>query len=239
MSTHRARLGQIERDRVIPLIESLLGENWSGALRLRSGRRIGVAWLVNGQIAHALSIEGTVRIEGPPALEELADWTEGTYLLEPGSLPPARSIRESSLELLARIRSTPHSKEMPRAAEVETPAGPELEEVLRHLRQRVPEIQSLTVSAGGLVEMTTERDQETREWLNRQLKTFLGNAGDQPETLYVRQGEHTLLIVKTGQFATVLSAQSQTAPEALFWAGAEAGRQMTLLGDVRDSQGDE
>lgn len=230
MGSSQTRLGSIDGQGVTFLIESLFRGGWSGALRLRHARQIGSVWMVGGEAVHAVWLEGKCRLEGIPALERLTRWSEGTYLLDEGALPPERSVREDTGELLTRFR-------VAESAPYRRPAGSEaaatdlaLETLLSTLRERVPGLESLSISSGDALEATTERDAQTRERLNRHWRALRDESGEQTETLYIRQGDRTLLVVKTGSVAAILSAQPHTSPEALLWAGMEAGRKIRSLG---------
>jgi hypothetical protein len=80
---------------------------------------------------------------------------------------------------------------------------------------------------GPVFEATTALNEDEISWMDRQLKSFFAKAQQVPDALYVQDAEHSLLILKRDGLSTVLSARIGTAPEALFWAGSEAQRQVT------------
>jgi hypothetical protein len=99
-------------------------------------------------------------------------------------------------------------------------------QVFDGLRQRVPGLESLSLMRGPICEATTSHDATEMDWMDRQLRSFFAKDHQEPDTLFVEEGGHSLLVIKQGSVATVLSARTGTAPEALFWAGAEAQRRV-------------
>ena len=229
MGMLRSRLGSIAESGAIGVVEALFRDGWSGALRLRRARQIGNVWMIGGDIVHALWMEGKNKVEGVRAFEKLMTWSEGTYLLDEGALPPERSVREDTGMLLQRMISSEARAIGETAARASAASRIDLEALLSNLRERVPGIESLSVSSGDALAATTEHDTKTREWLHQQWKAFRDESGDQTETLLLRQGNRTLLVVKSGSLAAILSAQPHTTPEALLWAGADAGRRIQSL----------
>jgi len=225
-------VGLLSERGVLPLLRSASRGEWSGAMRLRSGRSAAAVWLVKGQVVHALIKDGVLQEDGLPALEQIVNWHDGNYLLEPDALPPARSIRLEMPVVLQMVsqRSASQPVDDPEKTAVHEEAASELEGVLGRLRERVPGLESLSVSRGTLLAATTVRDEAERHWLSHQLETYLNENAECLEKLYVQQDNHTLLILRRGRMATVLSARNETAPEALFWAGEEVHRQMLLRG---------
>jgi hypothetical protein len=231
MGKKQTTLGHLDSRGLFPVLQAIYHGSWSGALRLKADGRNAVLWLIKGQVAHALWIKGKERIEGIEALEKAAAWREGTFLLDYGVLPPARTIRLAMSEILAMLRAGCDTTEAPPQGEEE--GAEELVSVLATLRERVPGLESLSVLNGTLVEATTAHELRERGWLSEQLKAYCDDDAIKPEKLFLQQGEHSLLILKRGQFAAVLSARTGTAPEALFWAGEEA-RKRVLVSDVTE-----
>lgn len=229
MGILQTRMGSIANGGISAIVKKLHGDLWSGALRLRDGRQFGNIWMVGGEIVHAALKNGTKTMEGGAALERLASWQEGTYLLDDHALPPERSIREETGELLRGVFISATHVNEETAVRERAASRMDLETLLSDLRVRVPGIESLSVSSGEALAATTEHDTKTREWLHRQWRVFREETGDQTETLLLRQGERILLVAKCGSMATILSAHPNTTPEALLWAGAEAGRKIKAL----------
>lgn len=232
MGKERAIMGHLDSG-LRPLIEKANREDWSGVVRLRSGRRVGAAWLVKGQLAHVLVAENGVQTEGVPALQEVASWHGGTYFLESDLLPPARSIRMSMDEVIAVISRS--AEDGPFHSSSNLSRDETLDGILESLRRRVPGLESLSLSRGDTVEATTAADSDEREWVSGQLRQFFRNDAHLPERLFMQQGDHALVIVQNGRFTAVLSARGGTTPEALLWAGEEAQRR--VLNDLQ--QGNE
>src|SRR3989339_763242 len=92
--------------------------------------------------------------------------------------------------------------------------GRTLLHVFDGLRERVPGLESLSLMRGTICEATTSHDANEMDWMDRQLKSFFAKDHEEPDTLFVQEGEHELLILKHGSLATVLSARTGTAPEA-------------------------
>lgn len=148
-------------------------------------------------------------------------------MLETDVLLPERTIRMSTEQLLANVREQAHRQrehfgESQRSAVV----GRTLLQVFDGLRERVPGLESLSLMRGPVCEATTAHDASEMDWMDRQLKAFFAKDHEEPDTLFVQEGGHSLLILKQGSLATVLSARTGTTPEALFWAGAEAQRRV-------------
>ncbi|HEY3296258.1 MAG TPA: DUF4388 domain-containing protein [bacterium] len=229
MGKKETTLGNLDERGVLPVIRAIFHDEWGGVLRVRTAGRNCSLWFVKGQIAHALLTEGKQRVDGVAALEKVALWTKGTFMLDAGELPPARSIRLAMDDILSFL-------EHEAGAVTEAAAEPKLdhlESVLESLRERVPGLESLSVMNGALVEATTALDLKERGWLSEQLRSYCGEDSVKPEKLFLQQGDHTLLILKRGQLATVLSARTGTAPEALFWAGEEA-RKRVMTEETKD-----
>ena len=227
MADSRIIVRKIDERGVLPLLELALNEEWTGAMRLQRKPLMGTLWIVKGQIAHAM-LQGTASLEGPEAFEALAGWQEGECILESEVLPPERTIRVVTQRLLADLREhtrnqTAHFGDNNRTVIV----GRTLVQVFDGLRERVPGLESLTLMRGPVCEATTSHDAAEMDWMDRQLKSFFAKDHQEPDTLFVQEGEHSLLILKQGGMATVLSAKTGTAPEALFWAGAEAQRRVS------------
>ncbi|MDD5087243.1 MAG: DUF4388 domain-containing protein [bacterium] len=234
MGVMKSRMGTLGAGGVIRIVEPLCREGWSGALRLRHARRTGSIWMVGGEIVHALWIEGGRKAEGRRAFERLMTWSEGTYLLDDEALPPERSVREDMATLLRDKLSEAAAERGEAITQAPAERPMDLEALLTHLRDRVPGIESVSVSSGDDLAASTEHDATRREWLHRQWQAFRDETDDQTETLLLRQGNRTVLVVRHGSLAAILSAQPQTTPEALLWAGAEAGRQIKFL-DYREN----
>lgn len=228
MGRKRAILGTIGDQGVQPVLAELCGQKWTGVLRLRKESRIGAIWLVNGSIVHALLIAGKLRTEGPTALRAAATWNGASVMHEAGALPPARTIREPMDILLSAMRAEAPAGTQP-AAGAERIPDTELEDVLETLRARVPGLESLSVTRGAAMEATTTRDLAELQRLDATLQEHYGAEGYEPETMYVQQGGHSILILRSGSLAAILSARTGTAPEALFWAGGEARRRMLSI----------
>jgi hypothetical protein len=224
MGNERAIMGHLDHG-LLPLIETAYRERWSGVIRLRNGRRMGAAWLVKGHAVHAVTVENGSQTEGVAALEAIAIWFGGTYFLEASALPPERTIRldmEDVLENLRQVTEAGRKKQI-----LAPPLNEEtLNSVLKTLRQRVPGLESLSLSQGATVEATTAADQAEREWVSDQLRQYYRDDARLPERLLMQHGDHALLIVQKGRFATVLSARGGTTPEALLWAGEEVQKRV-------------
>jgi len=232
MGKKQATLGTLDGRGIVPVMWAILRDGWSGVLRVRAAGRNASVWFVKGQVAHALLRDGKNRIEGLEALENTALWIEGTFMLDAGELPPARTIRLKMEDILASLK---HAADEPvEQTESQTDRmATQLTSVLDSLRERVPGLESLSVLNGALVEATTAHDLKERGWLNDQLRSYCDDDTVQPEKFFMQQGDHSLLILKRGQLATVLSARTGTAPEAMFWAGEEA-RKRVLTVDQQD-----
>ena len=223
MGKSQATLGNLDERGILPVVRTIYGDGWGGVLRVRTTGKSASLWFVKGQIAHAVIVEGRNRTEGLAALEEVALWRQGTYLLEDGELPPARTIRLAMDEIMASLEQMTGRTE----DATETARGTdELEHVLETLRERVPGLESLSVLHGTMVQATTAQDLKERGWLDEQLRSYCDDDAVKPEKLFLQHGDHSLLILKRGQLATVLSARTGTAPEALFWAGEEARKRV-------------
>lgn len=234
MGKERASMGHLDRRGVLPLVESAYRDTWDGVIRLRSGRRVGVLWMVKGHAVHAIKLEDGVQDEGVSALESIAVWNEGTYYLDTGALPPARTIRLETEDVMARLRRAAGSEfaePVPREGANESQA--DLNDVLQTLRKRVPGLESLSLSRGAMLETTTAADMAEREWIHDHVQQYCADHAAVPEKLFVQHGEHLLLIIKKGRIAAVLSARGHTTPEALFWAGEEARK--TVLDFTNDA----
>lgn len=227
MGKKRAIMGNIGGMGMLPVLTAMHQKNWTGVLRLRQSQRIGAIWLTNGSVVHALLLDGKARTEGPAAFRVMAAWSTGTFLRETGLLPPARSIRESMESLLALVRAHVTETEAPAPAAYENAAAG-LSSVLESLRARVPGLESISVTRGARVEATTVQNAAERTRLDHALQEHFIENRQEPETLYLQQGGHSILIVRSGGLAAVLAARTGTTPEALFWAGEEAQRQMQL-----------
>jgi hypothetical protein len=226
MGKERADMGRLDRRALLPVIEAAFHRAWNGVIRLRNGHRIGAVWMVKGHVVHAIMLQDGARTEGPAALESISTWSEGTYFLDPGALPPARTIRLDAQEMLKTLRRLTDS-ETPSIADAGVTASlPALNEMLETLRARVPGLESLSVSRGATVEASTAADAAETEWLNGQLRRYCSDILSSPERLLLQDGDHTLLIVKKGQMAAVLSARGTTTLEALLWAGEEAQKEV-------------
>lgn len=219
-------MGRLDRRGLLPLVESAHHHEWSGVIRLRNERMVGAVWMVKGHVLHAVKLQDGVQSEGPSALESISAWREGTYFLDANTLPPARTIRFGMEDVLAALRRSARTepRESARAAATTSPRG--LGEVLQILRERVPGLESLSLSRGLTVEATTAADATEREWLNGQIRRYCDDDQSTAGRLFVQDGDHALLIVKKGRLAAVLSARGATAPEALLWAGEEAQKKV-------------
>jgi hypothetical protein len=226
MTELRMISGKLDERGVLPLLEMALTEEWSGALRLKRGRLAGALWIVKGNVAHA-TLTGSVTLTGAEAFEAQCAWQEGEYVLEAGVLPPERTIRTASDQLIAEMRKhAEQNREEFADSQHSAVVGRKLLHVFDGLRERVPGLESLSLMRGPICEATTSKNATEIDWMDRQLKSFFAKDHEEPDTLFVQEGTHSLLILKRGMTATVLSARTGTAPEALFWAGAEAQRQV-------------
>jgi hypothetical protein len=217
-------MGTLEAQGVYPLLRSAFQQEWGGALRLRGPNGAGALWLVKGQVAHAALHAGEHRAEGPEALTAILAWREGTYFIENDALPPARTIRQPMDEILDIPPAAEEVEGATRAVLTDAP----LASLLETLRERVPGLESLSVTKGRTLEATTTCDEGERDWLDGQLRRYFAEDRLEPERLFVQQGNHTLLILSRGTQTAVLSAGAGTAPEALFWAGEEARKHMLM-----------
>jgi hypothetical protein len=214
-------------DGLLPLLRNAYQSGWSGAVRTRREGQIGAIWLVKGQVVHCLSIAGPIRIEGIAALEDMVTWPTVTILLDAPALPPARSIRQPMTELLDTLTrlATAQSEESAKRGHEERNEL-DLDSLFKTLRQRVPELEAISVANGKALERTTLSNAEEKRWLTLQLQTHFFDRQEDPDRLYLQQGDHALLIMKRGALSAVLMARNEAAPEALFWAGEEAHRHM-------------
>jgi len=220
-------MGRLDRRGLLPLLESAHHHEWSGVIRLRNGRMVGAVWMVKGQLVHAVMLQDGAQIEDASALESISTWREGTYFLDPSALPPARTIRLGMADVLSALRRSAEGERRESA-----PSARGLSDVLQTLRERVPGLESLSLSRGASLEATTAADAAEREWVNGQIRRYCDEDVSMPERLLVQDGDHVLLIVKKGPLAAVLSADGATAPEALFWAGEVAQKKMLDPSDV-------
>jgi len=226
MGKERADMGRLDRRGSLPLVESAHHHEWSGVIRLRNGRMVGAVWMVKGHLVHAVMLQDGAQIEGVSALESISAWREGTYFLDPNALPPARTIRLGMADVLSALRRSAGTepRESARVEAIASRRG--LSDLLQTLRERVPGLESLSLSRGITVEATTTADAAEREWVNGQIRRYCDEDESMPERLFVQDGDHALLIVKKGRLAAVLSARGATAPEALLWAGEEAQKEV-------------
>lgn len=215
-------MGRLDRRGLLPLVESAHRSEWSGVIRLRHGRAVGAVWTVKGHVVHALRLEDGVKTEGVSALESLATWREGTYFLEVNVLPPARTVRLGIEVILASLWRLSGGERAKHVSSKSDASRRVLSAVLQNLRERVPGLESLSLSRGSAVEATTASDTTEREWLNGQVRRYCDDGGTAAGRLLLQDGDHALLIVKKGCLAAVLFARGATTPEALWWAGEEA-----------------
>jgi hypothetical protein len=170
---------------------------------------------------------GIASLTGPEALDAICGWYEAEYVLDSEPLPPERTIRVGTDRLLSDIRAQARShREQFAESQRSAVVGRTLLQVFDGLRERVPGLESISLLRGQVREATTSRDASEMDWMDRQLKSFFAKDHEEPDTLFVQEGLHTLLILNREGVSTVLSARSGTAPEALFWAGAEAQRRV-------------
>lgn len=237
MNEPRTIIGKLDERGVLPLLEMAHDQEWGGVLRVTRKRVTGAVWTVKGQIAHAL-LSGTATLTGPEALEAISSWNDGEYALEADVLPPERTIRVSTALLLNDMQMhAQQEREQFGESQRTAVVGRTLLQVFDGLRERVPGLESLSLLRGPVREATTSHDPAEMDWMDRQLKSFFAKDHQEPDTLFVQEGEHTLLILKQGGLATVLSARAGTAPEALFWAGAEAQRRVLQSPETLLSEG--
>ena len=226
MGEDRMIVGKVDDRGVLPLIEMALAEEWSGGMQLKRNHLTGTIWTVKGQIVHA-DLRGKATLDGLEAFEAVSVWREGEYILKAGFLPPARSIRIPTERLLSSLRELlANQQEQFGEGQRSAVVGRTLLHVFDGLRERVPGLESLSLVRGTICEATTSRNIDEMDWMDRQLKSFFAKDHDEPDTLFVQEGDHALLILKSGSVSTVLSARTGTAPEALFWAGTEAQRRV-------------
>jgi hypothetical protein len=226
MNKKRTIMGKLNAQGLLPVLRSAHKQNWEGALRLRKGAENGTIWFVKGQIVHCLHILKQQQLDGMDAYRSLLTWTEGAFLLESSVLPPDRTIRQSMPELIKLAEEMNVSNGDVRI-EGEAELLNNLEGVLGTLRTRVPGLESLSVLNGDTIKATTVCQSTEREWLDNQLHAYFLSGRNNPARLFFEQDEHALLVIRNGFKAMVLAAKSGTAPEALFWAGEEANKQMT------------
>jgi hypothetical protein len=218
MGKERADMGRLDRRGLLPLLESA---------HHHDGRMVGAVWMVKGQLVHAVMLQDGAQIEDASALQSISTWREGTYFLDPNALPPARTIRLRMGDVLSALRRSAGTEGR---ETVPLPQG--LRDVLQTLRERVPGLESLSLSRGANVEATTAAGAAEREWVNSQIRRYCDENASGPEKLFVQDGDHALLIVTKGALTAVLSADGATAPEALFWAGEVAQNEIQDLSDV-------
>ena len=226
MGENRTIVGKLDDRGMLPLLDMALAEEWGGSMQVKRGLLTGTIWTVSGQVVHA-ELKGVGTLDELEAFEAVSSWRDGEYILESGALPPARSIRIATERLLATLRDSLASQQVQfgegqRSAVV----GRTLLQVFDGLRERVPGLESVSVVRGTICEATSSQDTEELDWMDGQLKSFFAKDHEEPDTLFVQEGAHTLLILKQGSLATVLSARTGTSPEALFWAGSEAQRRV-------------
>jgi hypothetical protein len=226
MGEPRTIVGRLDERGILPILELALAERWTGELRLKQAKLSASLWIVTGEIVHAL-VRGTTVLDGVGAFGAISVWQDGAYTLVSGALPPERSVRIPAEHLLMSLRQQAVNHREPfgesqRSAVV----GRALLHVFDGLRERVPGLESLSLMRGPIFEATTSQNAAEMDWMDRQLQSFFAKDHQEPDTLYVQEGGHALLVLKHGPLATVLSARIGTAPEALFWAGAEAQRRV-------------
>jgi hypothetical protein len=169
---------------------------------------------------------------GFEAFDLMAAWRMGEYILHTGMLPPERSVRIPTEQLLRPLRASAEQRPLANERQRSAVVGKALLQVFDGLRERVPGLESLSLMRGPIFEATTSRNADEMNWMDRQLKSFFAKRADEPDTLYVQEGGHTLLLLKRGTVSTVLSARQGTAPEALFWAGTEAQKRVLESADT-------
>ena len=226
MAESRTIVGTLDERGVLPILELALAEHWTGELRLKRAKLSASLWIVSGEIVHAL-VHGTAALAGSEAFDIVAMWRDGEYILQAGALPPDRSVRIPAEQLLASLREQAALQpERFRKSQRSTVVGKALLQVFDGLRERVPGLESLSLMRGPIFEATTSHNVDEMDWMDRHLKSFFAKDHHEPDTLYVQEGGHTLLVLKRGSVATILSARMGTAPEALFWAGTEAQKRV-------------
>jgi hypothetical protein len=110
MGKEWANMGRLDRRGLLPLLVAVHHHEWSGVLRLRSGRLVGAVWMVEGQLVHAVMLQDGAQTEDASALESISTWREGTYFLDPNALPPTRTIRLEMGPLLSALRRSVKSE---------------------------------------------------------------------------------------------------------------------------------
>jgi hypothetical protein len=227
MSQAQTVLVHLDEQGVAPLLRSLYQARWAGAIRIRRLNSFGTMWCVKGSLVHATVLDGGTRSEGDDALRQIADWHDGTYFMEDGVLPPARTIRIAMEIVLGDLGASSTVEAAQADGEANQGNDQEnLEKILNDLRSRVPGLESLSLLRGGALEASTLHDLNQREWLAAQLEKYFSLNTARPEKLYLQEGKYSLLVMKSGQTAAVLAAKVDTSPEALFWAGEEARRKV-------------
>lgn len=218
----RAVMGTLTEQNLRTLLESAQNGEWSGALRIKRISDSGIVWLVRGEIAHA-ETDGDETIEGMQALENMIAWSEGSYLLDSDLLPPSRSIRLPMMDIISGLDQ---SKPARKLAEMYVPQTltVRLEQVLKQIREQMPELKSLTFVKDNIFEATTMSQDPELDWVDRQLKSLKFDAESNRETMYIEREGKSLFILRQGKRATVLSAEGRLEPQSLMWAAEEAVR---------------
>jgi hypothetical protein len=220
-------MGQLTAQGILPLLRTAHTRQWEGALRLRKGAETGTIWFVKGQIVHGLWLSKLRTVDGPLALDTLATWTEGEFLLDNEVLPPDRTIRMEMEELLGRLELCSAGKqESTTVKDTGDGSHVNLTSLFDHLRERVPGLESLSLLNGQTFEATTASGNDQRRWLDRMLQGHVRNFEVQTTRLFIEEHDGALLVIRKGLRAVVLAARLGTSPEALFWAGDELQRQV-------------
>jgi hypothetical protein len=223
----RTVAGTLDHRGLLPILELASSESWSGQIRVSRPQESAGIWMVNGEIVHAI-LRGRDSVDGFHSLTMSSRWRQGEYVLHADSLPPDRTIRIPTTQLLSVIRKTISDSENIVEVATATPVvGRVLLEVLNGLKAKVPGLESVSLTRGANVEATTFRNRDEMKWMERRLRAFFAGDDIKADALYVQEGIHSLLILKGDSVSTIVSARPGTPREELFWAGSEIQRQVS------------
>lgn len=227
MGTDRAKIGSLQDNGVITLLEDSYRNSLSGALRFTTSTSAGTIWLVRGQAVHANCVTPEDVYDGMRAFELLVTWLQGSFHIDEDVLPPGRTIRLPMADLiLAAKQSARRTLISDMQAYAPRTLNQRLDSIIEALRKRVPGIESISVISKDHLEASTTEEEGEREWIGKQVQLFTERNQERPETLYLKVHGRALLMIGDEQESTVLSASEDTAPEAMFWAGQEAQRRI-------------
>lgn len=227
MGEEKKYLGKLDERGILPQIQRSFNDQWCGVIRLRSGGCNGSIWFVNGHVVHSAVTGGERDLEGQKAFECVLEWKGGVFFRERDLLPPSRTIRVSTVELLASsgcfYGKLLHRESTKKATDR---TGEHLNRIFERLRQKIPGLESISVMKGNRFEASTSEDEMSRSRIQKQISGYLASGANSPRRLYLQEGNTAILVERRGERAAVLSANGSTAPEVMFWAADEALRGM-------------